>query len=750
MRQRLVLSLAALLIAATALGQSRPPNGDFETGNPGSVPPSWSFVSSGGPGFTGVLTTEGCHQGKQCVVVTAPATPAPNSLGILSSSRPGAAYVNKRIRYKGAVRVEGTNARAQMWLRVDKIGGGYSFFDNMQNRPITSNTWNYYTIDGIAGSDTQTIVFGLFLPSGGKVWFDDVTLEITGTVRSDPAEAPRPLSESGLENLAAFARLAGYVRYFHPSDQAATIDWNTFLIDGTRKVEDAASPAELAERLQLLFDPIAPAIQLFPDGDNPEPPEAWKRPEGTGVRIVRWVHSGVRLESNPYESKREFAAVDGDSLPGGFLDPAAPYEAQIGGGLTARVPVSLYADGNGTLPKRPATDSTDYWLRDVTDRATRFTNVIITWNIFQHFYPYFDTVKVDMPAVLRQALQSAAENEGTTDFALTMRRLVAAMQDGHGTVIYPKPAYYGVPVVWAWAEGQLIITRIKEAQGQNIQRGDRILSIDGKEINALLTETDALQSGATPQWIRWRSVLEIAECGASRRMQLEIEPYAALGTRRTIQFNCRANDADWSETRPDKIADLEPGIVYVDLSRVTTAEWFASAARLERASGIVLDMRGYPNLIAPTFLVNLSQEPLRSGMFRVPVPSLPDQKEMSFLDMGWTLTPARPYLTAKKAFLTDGRAISQAETDLGIVEFHKLAEIVGETTAGTNGNINPFTLPGGFRISWTGMQVLRTDGGQFHGIGVKPTVLQRRTRRGIAEGRDEVLLRGVEAVKGNK
>ena len=31
-------------------------------------------------------------------------------------------------------------------------------------------------------------------------------------------EPPRPLSDRGLENLAAFTRLLGYVRFFHPSD----------------------------------------------------------------------------------------------------------------------------------------------------------------------------------------------------------------------------------------------------------------------------------------------------------------------------------------------------------------------------------------------------------------------------------------------------------------------------------------------------------------------------------------------------
>jgi hypothetical protein len=41
---------------------------------------------------------------------------------------------------------------------------------------------------------------------------------------------------------------------------------------------------------------------------------------------------------------------------------------------------------------------------------------------------------------------------------------------------------------------------------------------------------------------------------------------------------------------------------------------------------------------------------------------------------------------------------------MGIVEAYDLATIAGEPTAGSNGNINLITLPGGYRIQWTGMK----------------------------------------------
>ena len=51
-------------------------------------------------------------------------------------------------------------------------------------------------------------------------------------------EAPRRLSPRGLENLEAFSRLLGYVRFLHPSDQAAAADWDRVAIAG---VQEAAA-----------------------------------------------------------------------------------------------------------------------------------------------------------------------------------------------------------------------------------------------------------------------------------------------------------------------------------------------------------------------------------------------------------------------------------------------------------------------------------------------------------------------------
>ena len=49
-------------------------------------------------------------------------------------------------------------------------------------------------------------------------------------------------------------------------------------------------------------------------------------------------------------------------------------------------------------------------------------------------------------------------------------------------------------------------------------------------------------------------------------------------------------------------------------------------------------------------------------------------------------------------------------------------------------------------MSWTGMRVIKQEGSRHHGVGIRPTVPVSRTLRGVTEGRDEVLEKGIEIV----
>ncbi|HRH45778.1 MAG TPA: S41 family peptidase [Pyrinomonadaceae bacterium] len=136
---------------------------------------------------------------------------------------------------------------------------------------------------------------------------------------------------------------------------------------------------------------------------------------------------------------------------------------------------------------------------------------------------------------------------------------------------------------------------------------------------------------------------------------------------------------------------------------------------------------------------------MTSPRFLIPLITEPYHQFKHFENgRAWDIKPKPPYLKAKKVFIIDCRVISYTETMISIAEKYSNAEIIGETTAGTNGDTIPISLPGGYRLMFTGMKVQKYDGSQHLGVGITPSVKITRTRAAIAAGRDEFLEKALE------
>src|SRR5262249_32215859 len=123
-------------------------------------------------------------------------------------------------------------SQAQLWLRIDRPGG-VGFVDEMSDRPILSKEWKRYEIVGDVDADATSINFGARFTREGAIWLDDVALEVIPNVKVRN-EAPRALNRQQVDNIVAFTKLLGYVRHFHPSDEAASVNWNDIAVRGIR------------------------------------------------------------------------------------------------------------------------------------------------------------------------------------------------------------------------------------------------------------------------------------------------------------------------------------------------------------------------------------------------------------------------------------------------------------------------------------------------------------------------------------
>jgi hypothetical protein len=606
----------------------------------------------------------------------------PAGFSTLALAMPAKPYQGNHISLTAWIRsdVEG-DGRVQLGLRVVRPGDKPGFFDDMADRPILDSPWRKVKIEGEVAADAERIVVSLVLNGAGKVWLDEVSLDAPPTIG--------PLLNSG-----ARGPQRGRPKTGLPEDT-----YNLRL--------DSGETGQQPTGWTFPYESIRAGYHL-----------AVERGEGCKKGGC------ARIESSPISTPR-------------FVRPEEALEVDLGNGLTAFLPVTLYADDRGTLPRgSPAPISADV---NADTREARLAAVALAWGILQHLHPELRPNDPEWSAGLRPALVAATADQES--FLLAMRRFLVPLNDSRARFVRKSgvtPQF--LPLAWEHIEGQLTITGA--AEGAGVVPGDVVTALNGRPVEEVLKEEEALVSAATPEARRWRALGRLL--------------YGPPGSRVTLQLKRGVEVELFQDTREDRlppgtplqpVADPRPGIVYVDLARVEEEDFEAMLPRLASARGVVFDLRQGSN-VSRAVLSHLTDEALQSSKWQVPVVMRPDRHGMEWLTTFGLTVPMKPRFR-RAAFLVDGRSDGFSETLLGMVETYRLAEIVGARSGGNNGDRNWSDLPGGYFLSWTGQRVLKHDGSPLHGIGVAPTVPAARTVQGVAAGRDEIVEKAVEVLLRN-
>ena len=716
------------------------------------------------------------------------------------------------------------------------------------------------------------------------------------------------------EKVKALARTFGYVRYFHPSDQAALLDWESMAYYGTQQTLQSNDSESVRQLIERLFDPVVADLELYEGAEKPHP----ETKEVPIEQILAWQHLGVgfsgrgplyssvrlnrknksqnqntgpfgnlitslkpeefkgkkiryrfdakisagrcrlqgwwrvdraskkrglfeNMSDRPIRSKEwnEYELVgtvdddataltigvmffgsgsalvdnvrleqkDGDNWkaidmpnpdfekspnrPEGWINPVQGYslaiekkdvtsgkqsvrigsaaessvfgdnpifdmvpelgtviDAPIAKNLRVRMPLVLSADQKYSKGDNA---STDKWIEAVNDvepesadqSVASIANAILLWNVFQHFYPYFDQIDCDWDSVLETSLKKAMAADSREDATANLQWMVAQLDDGHGRVMDRQQMrrIRFASVRFDWIEDQLVVVA---SENDDFKAGDIISRIDSKPAEDVLNEREELISGS-PQWKRYRSTSELS-------YGTEDIPVSILRDGRsidaTLEFNASRpfNIEKGDVVRVEVDSDEDRGkIWYIDMGRAEPKDVRGKMKEFAKAKGIVLDFRGYPR--GTQFLFqHMTDEHMRSQKWLIPRQVRPDRVDMTDFDKRgrWQMPPLKPRFEGKMVFITNGSAISYAESCMSIVANYKLGEIIGSPTAGANGNVNPFSLPGGYRVAWTGMRVINHDDSQHHVLGVQPTLPMKPTLQGVREGKDELLDKAIE------
>ncbi len=562
-------------------------------------------------------------------------------------------------------------------------------------------------------------------------------------------------------------------------------DWDAVMIAAVERAEPAESAADLAVVLRGIASELGSGVSVVEGAAATVVAGAEARPEwathnagwqhygvGTGMQgNIYWSRRVVEHRSTPAERSKLAKVEKGEAVP--------VHRAELGRGLVAIVPLVVWCDSSGStlgpgvkdmpvrtlVPVRP-----EYWMPSDGDRSTRVAGVLHAWNTLEMFYPYFGDRPLDWNAALGPALEGAATAKDWLEYLAVLRRLVARLEDGHGYVGGPRREVDTLlPLPLRWAEGKVVISQKVAMRPESLRAGDVLVAIEGQRVDELVAKYGQETSGATKGHIEHVVLSRLVQTPTPKRATLTVKRGDAeveVRINRVMPGQGKAGEREDGEgegqgptampeaiVRPESGKEVADGVMYLNLVGLKVQQLGPMLEQLAAAKGVVVDVRGYPDSAGVELLNHLVRRPMRSLNMEVPLRTRPGSSvgggkpaagdELSKVSQ-WEIRPKTPRIRGKVVFLTDASAISYAESCMSVVESLKLGEIVGQTTAGTNGNINQLTLPGGYTVIFTGMRVTKDDGSVYHGVGVTPQHVVEPTIAGIKAGRDEQLDKAVE------
>ena len=592
----------------------------------------------------------------------------------------------KEFKYEGWAKLKaGSVGKGYLWVLVERLNNEITFFDKTLNTPVVKDKWERFEIKGKIDSLAANLSFGCYLDGKGSLLFDHVGLLV---------------KENG--------------------------EWvNVPVKNGDFEEERISS--EWKKKTSWYGQGVGYEIDL-------EDKEKY-----SGEKSVRIHHVG------------NLKVVEGKPLFHTKPNMGTIIDKEIVKNVCCQIPLVLYGNKKGTYPVSNRTNLSRLKKRvsgqsaNPNELFARLGNVIITYNIFQHFYPYFDVIPVDWDAAFQSAIKQSYLDKNRNDHLETLERFTAKLKDGHISVRGGDHKNYIPPILWEWVENRLVITYVMD-KDSNLKRGAIIEKINGVSPHDYFQATEERISAATDGWLNY----------VAQRKSL----YGLKGSTIALQIDSTMYELtrDFTYQRVVESNDISPvkykfyrdsSIVYLNFDLIEMDAINSLMSNLEDSKAIICDFRGHPRGTS-NFLSHLVQKNENDPTcFQIPQIVYPDLENICGYQMEeWAIDFKKPYLGGKQViFITDGRAISTAESYLSFIKGFKLGTIIGQPTAGTNGNVNRFRLPGEYHINWTGMKVLKRDGSQHHAIGVLPDVRIEKTINGIIEGRDEFLDKALELIK---
>lgn len=648
-------------------------------------------------------------------------------------------FGGKKIKLTGYIKTENVaGGWAGLWMRIDP----QIDFDNMKSRGITGTTdWKKYEIELNLNPSAKTIVVGGLLVGTGKIWVDHLEVTINGkSLDKAPLKELLPaakdiefdngskvsfpsLNAPLITNLELLGKVWGFLKYYHPEIGKGNYNWDYELF---RILPSYTQASSLKERNDILLNWI------------------------NNLGDVKVCKSCKDVDKNAVH-KPEIAWMDASELSPNLREKLKFIMNNRFQGN------HYYVELNPGVKNPLFKNENSYESMPYPDQGFRLLTLYKYWNMVQYYYPYKHLIQKDWNTVLKEYIPDFINAKNELQFELATVRIIGDIKDTHANLwggnnaIKDERGKYYPPVHVRFIEDKLVVTDYYNPEKQSetgLNIGDVISKINGIPVNELIKEklkfypasnyTTQLRDISRDLLRSNSNTLDITYMREKGEVSINIPLFE-------VKY---INYYSWYKEEPNakSFKILEGNIGYISLKNIKEEDIDLIKKQLKDTKGIIVDIRNYPSTFVVFSLGNFFNSN-RSDFVKFTKGNPDYPGEFTFteplkvgIDRSWS------YDGNKIVVLVNELSQSQAEYTAMAFRAGDKTTIVGSTTAGADGNVSSFILPGGMRTMISGIGVYYPDGRETQGVGIVPDVEVLPTIKGIKEGKDEPLEKAIELI----
>lgn len=670
-----------------------------------------------------------------------------NSILIQSSNQPSkteylyniipAKYQGKKITLSGFVKTENvSDGYAGLFMRVNP----QIDFGNMEARGVSATTaWTKYQITlDLNSTEAESILIGGELTGNGKAWFDNLRLFVDGVpIKSALLKPVLPAKEDHqfdngshivisklngqkIEKLELLGKMWGFLKYHHSTIAKGHVNWDYELF---RILPIVLTTSDHAERDGVLLNwieslgPVALCQQC-----KATAADAVLKPDINWINQFKLVPALKKRLQYIYDNRHQG--------------------------------IHYYIGTQNDVGNPIFRNENSYKGMPYPDDAFRLLALYRYWNIIHYYFPSKHLTDKDWNDVLKEYISIFINAKNKLEYEQAALRLITEIKDGHAQTnqLWAFQDWLGKnypPVKVMFVRDKLVVTdyynpKLKTPTG--LQIGDVITKVNGVTITDII-KSRQLYYPASNQSARLiklsfdilRSNAKSVELNYVREQQ---ESTLTLELHQPQELNFAAWFSRDSGNKAFEL--LANNIGYINLKHVQQKDIEEIKKLLHNTKGIIIDLRHYPKSFDWHSLGSFFASKV-TPFARFTTINTNNPGEVNFGEIDEIPQSSITY-SGKLIVIVNEESQSAAEYYTMALRAGDNTTVIGHRTAGADGNVSRFSLPGGITTAITGIGVYYPDGSQTQRIGIIPDIEVQPTIAGIKARRDELLERAITLI----